>query len=354
MYDIIVLGDDPAGLATVRRAATQGLSVALVCAPIDALQSSTFLSETLRDLIPELAVDATRGKLHKRFARQGTFALSDLRQLLVPRVEFVASELFNRFRAIGADVFQGHSRFFDERTIEVTGDDTAEVLHAENFVVATGSTFGTELRTDKLDGLVMNPDQILYADPAPSRLVIIGGDKRSIEFAGLFSAAGARVTLIEGSVGIDAAEDFELDSLIDVAMAMGATFRLGASVIGMDRIAGHHRPLVNVHLDTDAKIKADSVLMTGKRLGRTQDLNLAAAGLITDDCYRLWCDHQHRTWQYHIFGVGEVVGFAPGDLDPQGQAKAVVDAIQQARHVPAPLGFHRSLSGSSLRVARPR
>ncbi len=352
MYDLLVLGDDPAGLATARRAARHGLSVGLVCPPVDALQTSTFLSEALRDLVPELAVDVLRGAQHAR-RHAGAFSLGDLRQLLIPRVDYVAETLFERFRSIGTDVFKGHARFLDERAVEVAGENTAAILRAENFVVATGAAFGTAQRSERLSGLVMTADQILGTGQAPRRLIVVGADECAIEFAGLFAVSGSRVTLVDGSVAIETTDDSELDTLIDVAMAMGVNFQLGASVVGIDHVSGQSQPLVDVHLDSGSRLRADRVLMTNKRLGRTRGLNLSAAGLVTDDCYRLWCDHQHRTWQHHIFGVGEVVGFAPRDLDPMAQAKAVVDAIVHSQRVPAPLGIRRSLGASSIRITRP-
>lgn len=346
MYELLVIGDDPAGLATATRAARQGLTVGLACPSVDALQSGPFLSEALRCLIPELAVDALRGRSRREFTPK------DLRQLVIGRVEGVASRRLDELRTAGVDVHLGQSRFLDEHTVEVAGADHATVIRADCIAVATGAAFANDLRTERLDGYVVNADQILLASTVPSRLVVIGADARGIEFAGLFAVSGSKVLVVDGAVRLDAGEDADIDTLIDVSMALGVGFRLGTEVVGLDLAERLPVDLVNVHLDSGSRVTAERVLVAGRRIGRTRGLDLKAAGLVTDDCYRLWCDHQHRTWLPHIFGVGEVVGFAPRDLNDAAQAKTVVDAISHTAKVPAPLGIRRQKgrSRSQLRV----
>ena len=346
MYDLLVLGDDVAGLATAKRAARLGLSVGLICPPVDALRSGMFLSESLRGMVPELAVDVLRGRGNFR----PKFSLSELRQLLIPRVEYFAHMLFERLRGIGTDIRQGYARFLDERTVEVGGTDMAQVLRSNNFVIAMGAEHGTNARTQQLEGLVLNTDEILCAEPMPGRLVIVGADATAIEFAGLFAVAGSRVTVVDGATGLQHFDDDEIDTLIDIAMALGVSFRLGATVIGMDRCDSGGAGTINVHLDNGSHINTDRVLMTTKRLGRTRSMDLQSAGLVTDDCHRLWCDQQCRTWQPHIFGVGDVVGFTPQDLNAMAQAEIVMQALSMSSHIPAPLGLQRKRAGSPFRV----
>ncbi len=350
MYELLVIGDDPAGLATASRAARQGLSVGLACPSVDGLQSGPFLSDALRGLIPELAVDALRGGAHHRACSSGLFTSADLRRLVIGRVEAAATDRLNELRGVGVNVHVGQPRFLDEHTVEVAGTDTAEILRADCIAVATGAAFANDLRTERLQGHVVNADQILQAATVPGRLVVIGADPRGIEFAGLFAASGSKVLVVDGKMRLDPGNDADMDMLIDVSMALGVGFRLGADVVGLDLTDEGPREYVNVHLDSGNRLVAERILVAGRRIGRTRTLDLPAAGLVTDDCYRLWCDHQHRTWLPHIYGVGEVVGFAPRDLDIAAQAKTVVDAIVHTSKVPAPLGLRRNRSRAQLRV----
>lgn len=341
MYELLVVGDDPAGLATATRAARRGLSVALAHPIVDALDSNAYLSEAIRELIPELAVDFERGR-SREFGTRAIQSPDHLRQLVIKRVKSVAARRLEAVRAAGVEIFTGQPRFLDENSVELAGEDTGVVLRAHCIAVATGSSCSNDLRTQRPGSRVVNADQILNLNSLPGRLIVIGANPRGIEFAGLFAVSGTRVTVVDNSVDQNPKEDWlEADSLFDISLALGVGFRRGVDVVGLNTDMAH-TDFVSVQLGDGNKLRADRVLVAERRIGKTRSLDLKAAGLVTDDCYRLWCDHQHRTWLPHIYGVGEVVGFSPRDLDALSQAKTVVDAIVQPRRVPAPMGLGRN------------
>lgn len=332
MYELLVVGDDPAGLATATRAARQGLHVALAYPSVDGLQSSPFLSAALRELVPELAVDfGAAGR------SDGKLSADRLRRVVINKVEDIAARQLAVVRSAGVELFRGQPRFLDEHTVEVAGMDAAVLLRAQCIAVATGATFANDLRTERLGGRVVNADQILNVNSMPSRLIVVGADPRAVEFASLFAVGGSRVVVLDEAPPTD-----NCDGLHDISMAVGVSFRNDAEVVGIDTIRDLAEPdLVGVFLGDGCRLLGDRVLVPGRRIGRTETLNLSAAGLVADDCYQLWCDHQHRTWLPHIYGVGEVVGFSPRDLDAAAQARTVVDAIVHPQRVPMPLGFKK-------------
>lgn len=347
-HDLLVIGDDPAGLATATHAARRGFSVGLVHPPIDGLQSGSALSESLRGLLPELAVDVLRGAVDHS-ARSGRVPLAQLRRLVIRRVESVSSARLDSVRSRGVAMYVGHPRFLDDHSVEVAGTDTATTLSAKAIAVATGASLANDLQLERVAGFVVDVDEILLADDAPGRLVVIGADPCGMEFAGLFGVTGSRVTVVNGSL-LGSEADAGADSLFDVTMALGVRFRLGAEVVGLDLCERSQRDSVQVHLDSGERLVADRVLAASRRVGRTHTLDLGAAGLVADDCHRLWCDHQYRTWQDHIFGVGDVVGFAPRELPIDEQARVVVDTLTKRSGVPAPLGINRRSRGRKLRL----
>ncbi|MFK7821033.1 MAG: FAD-dependent oxidoreductase [Planctomycetaceae bacterium] len=334
MFELLVVGTDPAGLATATRAARQGLQVALAYPSVDGLQSGPFLSAALRELVPELAVDRLRG--HGPSSRN-RLSIERLRRIVINRVEDVAARQLADVRSAGVELFRGQTRFMDEHTVEVAGMNSAVLLRAQCIAVATGSTFADDLRNEQLAGQILNADQILHVESVPSKLVVVGSDPSGVEFASLFAVGGSRVVVL------DEKNHAECDNLHDISLALGVSFRYGSEVVGIETLNTHAPPeLVSLLLGDGCRLIGDRVLVAGRRVGRTRSLDLNAAGLTTDDCYRLWCDHQQRTWQPHIYGVGEVVGFSPHELNAAAQARTVVDAIVQPSRVPAPIGLGRS------------
>ncbi len=349
MYELLVVGDDPAGLATARCAASRGMAVALACEDVDGLQSGPFLSAALRELVPELAVDVLRGGVYHELASSGRLTPRELRDLVIGRVEDACHASMRELRVAGVDLHVGTPRFLSERSVEVVGEDSATVLEAHAIAVATGTMFAADYRLPQIDDFVLTADQILLADRIPGRLVVVGADPAGIEFAGLFAVSGTQVTIVDGGLVLRDDEDGQLDTLIDVAMALGVGFRLGADVVGVDLTRRASREMLSVQLDSGDHLLADMALVAGRRVGRTVGLNLSVAGLVADDTHRLWCDYQQRTWQPTVFGVGDVVGFAPRRLSAAEQAEVVVDAIRNPRRVPPPLGL-RSTGSSSTRL----
>lgn len=57
------------------------------------------------------------------------------------------------------------------------------------------------------------------------------------------------------------------------------------------------------------RLLAECVVYAGGRTGDLTSWNLEAAGLMTDEQGRLWCNEHGQTWSKHIYGVGDIVGF---------------------------------------------
>ena len=83
------------------------------------------------------------------------------------------------------------------------------------------------------------------------------------------------------------------------------TFRFGEEVTGVDVSAAG----TLTTLASGKQIAAEAVMYSAGRMGRTEDLNLDAAGLDTDNRGRIDVDDQFRTMVKHIFSVGDVIGF---------------------------------------------
>ncbi|TVQ35529.1 MAG: NAD(P)/FAD-dependent oxidoreductase [Geminicoccaceae bacterium] len=183
MFDLIVLGGGPGGVASARRAAQLGAKVALVDA--DWRQGR-----------------AIRGWLPKRFLAQAARA-SDLPD---PAAAFRAFQV-RRDRAVG-EALAALVAELDEAGVEVIAEraalerlDAGAVLatrrgrlEAPHLVLAVGAS----PTWPAWGGGLIEPAEALYADdgPLPSRVVIVGGGYIATAQAALLRSFGVDVTLI--------------------------------------------------------------------------------------------------------------------------------------------------------------
>jgi NAD(P) transhydrogenase len=69
------------------------------------------------------------------------------------------------------------------------------------------------------------------------------------------------------------------------------------------------KKIVTAHLDDGSEIEADMFLYAAGRVGNTDALNLAAAGLKASDRQTIEVNEQYRTTASNIFAVGDLIGF---------------------------------------------
>ncbi|MDR1105605.1 MAG: NAD(P)/FAD-dependent oxidoreductase [Treponema sp.] len=150
--------------------------------------------------------------------------------------------------------------------------------------------------------LVLDSSALLQIDTVPKKLTVIGGGVIGVEFAGLFSALGAEVTVIEMMDEIVPFMDREHAPLLRRAMK-GVEFRLGCRV---EKIEG-----ASVHYATkdgkNEEARADLVLLAAGRRpvlegwgAENAGLDSGAKGTVVDD--------RMRTSAPGIWAAGDVTG----------------------------------------------
>ena len=77
-------------------------------------------------------------------------------------------------------IVPGHASFVDGKTVEVTNKDGSTSIHAENIVIATGST-PVELPFMPYGGKVMSSTEALALKKVPSQLAVIGAGYIGLE-----------------------------------------------------------------------------------------------------------------------------------------------------------------------------
>ena len=150
---------------------------------------------------------------------------------------------------------------------------------------------------------------------SPSQLVIVGGGFIGLEFAQMFARFGSQVTLLEaGETFVPALDTDIAERVRNMLEGEGVTVVTGAQVTSCDETVDHADSFALIrggHVDVvtdDQTFAADAVLVAAGRRPATEDLDLTAAGVATDERGYITVDDQLRTNIDGVYAVGDVNG----------------------------------------------
>lgn len=207
------------------------------------------------------------------------------------------------------DVYTGEGRFLSPQIVEVkTAEGTLEI-GGEHIVINTGA----ETALPPIPGIaesrrVYTSTSIMELDCLPQHLVIVGGGYIGLEFASMYASFGSRVTVLEGFPELMPREDRDIAASVrETLEKQGIEFRLNVRVNAF-RDTAEGVTVAVTQEGADAEIGADAVLLATGRRPATAGLNLAAAGVETDERGAIRVDEHLHTTAPNIYAIGDVTG----------------------------------------------
>jgi len=311
-YDLLVIGTAPAGWQGAIASAKLGKRVAVIerrREPVGGLcrHSAHLPSHALREAILQLSKSRQRDRTGDRDRIGRPITMQDLRRKFAQITARERESVHKQRQRYGVDVFHGRARFTGPRAVRVERPEGDVTLHSESILLAAGTKSARPGHIPFDGRRVFTADDLLQLDRLPQSLIVVGGGVTGIESATMLARLGVQVTVVDGGERILEFCDTDIvDALLDHARALDVMTRFGDEAIG---IKLPNDDAVVVHLESGGRLTAESVLFSVGRVGETDSLNLAAAGLEADERGRLWCNDDQQTWVPHIYGVGDVVGF---------------------------------------------
>jgi len=337
-YDVVVIGAGPGGYVAAIRAAQLGQTVAVIereslggvclnwgCIPTKALIYNAGLANVLTHEGKELGFSFENLKLDYSTAQKRSRQVSDR---LVKGVGFL-------FRKNGITHIEGTATLTGAHQVKV--EPSGQVVEAKNIIVATGA------RARSLPGMTVDGKRIityrqaLELTEAPKRLVVVGAGAIGMEFAYVFRAYGAEVTIIEMLPHVLPLEDEDT-----AAEAAKAFKRQGINILVNTRTeaveVGDDGVTVKVKdqaSGAEQTLEADTVLVAIGVAPNSEGLGLEAAGVQTDKRGFITVDEFLRTNVPGIYAIGDVTGKLL--LAHVASAQGIVAAEHIARHETRPL-----------------
>jgi len=324
-FDCVVIGSGPAGTAAALRASVRGMRVCVIehgrpggvcvnegCIPTKSLASA---AETIlhADKLARIGVvppvETADFSAATASARKAAHVLSDavVRQIERSGVAFVRDSVI----AIDADgvVCNGGAR-----------------IRGKFVLVATGS------RAHNIQAVPVDHERVLYpADvfgltALPCRIAVVGGGYIGCEFASIFGAFGAAVTVVERETSILPGMDGEMSGVLaralrerDIGIVTGATvesFRVTRAGAAELTYSSEGSPL--------GTLEADIVVVAVGRIPDRGGVSMGAGAIggtdaiTTGDGYR---------WLGQVFAAGDVVGDPMLAHAAAREAEIAVDAM---------------------------
>jgi dihydrolipoamide dehydrogenase len=311
-YDVIVIGAGPGGYVCAIRAAQLRLKTAVVekeflggvclnigCIPSKALLKNAEVAHTLRERGKEFGFEVEGLKLDFSAAVKRSRRVSGR---LTRGVGFLMKK--NKI-----DVHMGAAVFKDAHTLEVTSEDgSMTTLSGKNIVVATGATTfvipGVEVDGER----VVTYREAILQEKLPQSVIIVGAGAIGLEFATVWSAYGAQVTIVEMLPRIAPLEDEDVS--VELAKAFkkrGVNVMTGTKVESIETL----KTKVKVKLsgpDGEQTLEAEQALMAIGFKPNSAGLGLEAAGVKLSERGMVEIDEHMATSVPGVWAIGDVTG----------------------------------------------
>jgi mercuric reductase len=305
-FDLIVVGAGSAGFSASITAAEQGAKVALVgegtiggtCVNVGCVPSKTMIR----------AMEAVhQARAAGRFAGIGGEVRVDDWQALVAQKDSLVDDLrqakyIDLLPAYENVSYLNARAWFTDQGLVVEGAD----MRSDRIIVVTGSSQDVPHIPGMENIDYLTSTTALELAHLPSSLLIMGGGYIGCELAQIFARAGVAVTITcrhellpEGEPEISAAlATVFRDEGINVIT--GAAYRSAAMVDAQ----------VALEIEADGKrtLLADRLLLATGRSANVAHLNLAAAGVGTNENGGITIDDRMRTSRPGVYAAGDVTG----------------------------------------------
>ena len=252
-----------------------------------------------------------------------TVAPVDMSALIAGKQVLVESMRSEKYADVAASygwpIVQGDATFAgtsDAPVLEVArADGTTETVHAEHYLIATGS----RPWTPSIAGLAVpdDPGGVEYLtsttamelEEVPESLLVLGGGYVALEQAQLFARLGSKVTMLVRSRLASREEPEASKALIGVFADEGIRVVRRASVTAVHRDEGTGDVVASATVSGGAQeFRASRLLVALGRRPVTDALNLEAVDVKTGDLGEIVVDDRLASSNPRIWAAGDVTG----------------------------------------------
>ena len=301
-YDYIAIGGGSGGIASINRAASYGKKCAIIeakhlggtcvnvgCVPKKVMFYGAQIAEAINHYASDYGFDVTLNKFD--FAK-----LVESRQAYISRIH---TSYNNVLAKNNVDVINGFAKFVNANTVEVNG----EQITADHILIATG---GRPSRPNiKGAEYGIDSDGVFALNALPKRVAVVGAGYIAVELAGVLNSLGAETHLfVRQNTPIRSFDPLIIDTLVEVLTQDGIT--LHSKAIPQEVIKNADSSLT-LKLEDGRETVVDTLVWAIGREPATDNINLAATGVATNERGFIKVDKYQNTNVKGIYAVGDII-----------------------------------------------
>ncbi len=299
-YDYLVIGGGSGGIASVNRAATYGKKCVLIeenklggtcvnvgCVPKKVMWNAAQIAEAINQYAPDYGFEIPPHRFNwkKLIASRSAY------------IDRIHRSYERQLKQNNVAVIQGSARFFDAHTVEVNH----EKITADHILIATGSR---PKRTD-IPGAEygIDSDGFFALDEIPASVAVIGGGYIAVEIASTLNMLGSKTHFfVREHAPLRHFDPLIVETLLEVIQGSGITFYHASIPQAVIKNADNS---LTLQLADGRKVRVEQLIWAIGREPVTDNLNLDAAGIKTDDEGYICVDKFQNTHVKGIYALGD-------------------------------------------------
>lgn len=210
----------------------------------------------------------------------------------------------------GLDLVMGEARFTGPKSIEVRlNDGGLRHLSADMIFINTGNR-PVKPSIPGLDRVpVLDSSSVMELDTLPQHLLIVGGGYIGLEFGQMFRRFGSAVTIVQRSGQLLPREDADVaEEVAKILREDGVEVLLDSQALRAEPDADGGVRLAVSTVGGERTLCGSHLLVAAGRVPNTDRLNLAAAGVETDERGYIRVNDRLETNVPGIYALGDVKG----------------------------------------------
>jgi NAD(P) transhydrogenase len=309
-YDVVVIGSGPAGEKGAEQAAQFGKRVALIERAEHlggaGINTGTVPSKTLRETALYFSGLQQRGLYGIDYSLRAGLSV---RELMHREHVVVGNErriISRDIRQLNVTVYRGTAALQDPHVVHIAGPAGPTEIAGDIILLATGSSpfRPPDIPFDRR--LIHDSDTVLDMKSIPRSLVIVGAGAVGVEYACIFAALDAKVTLLEEHDHIMPFVDSEIiQRLLDQLRTIGVKVMLNSRVTRLRTEAKR----VRLDMEDGSTGTFDMALITVGRRSNVEGLGLEHIGVKTGERGRIEVNEHYQTSVPNVYAAGDVIGF---------------------------------------------